>query len=86
MNDFIAAKKFKAYEDLDCESAYELFVQAVVIVPDYQLIQVVTQELEDYADVFSKNYKIFYPYYIRLLLLIDFFDMAQDFYLNKGLL
>ena len=82
----LLAKELQTHKDLDGEPSDELLIESVVIVPDNQLVKVIAEELEYYADVLPKNNKIFYPYDILLLLLVDFFDMAQDLYLHKGLL
>ena len=60
MNYAFAAEELETHEDLDCETTDQLFVQTVVVVTDYELVEVLAEKLEDYANVLTEYDEIFY--------------------------
>ena len=70
---------------MDGESANQFLGQTVVIVADDEFVQVIAEELEDDADVFAEDDKIFDLDYVGLVFFISFFDETEDFDLNKSL-
>ena len=68
------------------ESSDQLLTETIIIVTNDEFIEIITEYLEDYANMFPKNDKILNFDNIRLMILISFLNKTQYLDLNKGLL
>ena len=62
---------------MDRESADELGAEAVVVVADYQFIEVLAQKLKYYTDMLAKNDKVLDLDNIRCMIDILFLHMCK---------
>jgi len=70
MNNLVCFQVLQTYENLNCKPANEFLIEAIVIVTNYQLVEIVTQKLEDNTDVLPKHNEIFDSHYIWLLFIV----------------
>ncbi len=86
MDDVLLAQKLEGGEELDGEPADELWAEAVVVVADDQLVEVLAQQFEQNADVFPEDDKVLDLDNVRSVVSVLFLHMRQQLDLNKGLL
>jgi hypothetical protein len=86
VDDAMGPEKLQADKDLDGKATDQLFGEAAVVVADDEFVEVVAQEFENYADVLSEDYEIFYLYHVRLVVFVAFLYVTQDLDLDEGLL
>lgn len=86
MYNLVLSHELKANQNLNCKPTNQFLIEAIVVVSHNELIQIITKQLEQNADMLPENYKIFDSHNVRLLLMVNFFNVAQYLYLEKGLL
>ena len=44
---------------MNCESADKFFTEPIVVISNDQFVEIIAEKLEDDADMFSEDYKVF---------------------------
>ena len=86
VDDTMLFEELQTDEYLDGESSDQFLTESIVVVANDEFVQIITEQLEYYADMFTEYYEILDANHIRLSVIVSFLYVRKNLDLDKSLL